>query len=131
MARLAGELRTLAPPRPWDQPMGSMGGFGDEPMPLPAAVGAVEALSDLDELEQSLSGDYAGATLEDIDEEKLRRTLGDEAATDLRRRRQDEKVLEEAGVPPRQRGKPGGAPRRPRPPGERAPGAVSEPPRRR
>jgi len=78
MDQLAGELRALAPHLPWDRPMGPMGGFGEGPMPLPAAVGAVEALSDLDELEQSLSGDYAGATLEDIDEEKLRRTLGDE-----------------------------------------------------
>src|SRR5256886_2103869 len=42
MDQLAGELRALAPHLPWDQPMGPMGGFGEGPMPLPAAVGAAE-----------------------------------------------------------------------------------------
>jgi uncharacterized protein with von Willebrand factor type A (vWA) domain len=103
MDQLASELRALAPNLSWDMPVGE--GFGDEPMPLSAAVGAVEALSDLDELEQAVAGDYPGASLEDVDEDKLRRALGDAAVSDLRRLRQIEKVLEESGIVTRQKGK--------------------------
>jgi uncharacterized protein with von Willebrand factor type A (vWA) domain len=129
MDQLAGELRALAPHLPWDMPVGE-GGEGGEGLQgsgsLPGAVGAVEALSDLDELEQALGGDYAGASLDDIDEEKLRRALGDEAVSDLRRLRQIEKVLEESGIVTRQKGKLEVSPRGARRLGERALVAVFE-----
>ncbi len=124
MDQLAGELRALAPHLPWDQPVGE--GIGSEPMPLSAAVGAVEELSNLEELEQALAGDYAGATLEDVDEEKLRRALGDKAVSDLRRLRQIEKVLEEAGIVTHQKGRLEVSPRGARRLGERALVAVFE-----
>ena len=122
--QLGAELRSLAPHLPWDQPVGE--GFGSEPMPLPAAVGAVEALSDLDELEQSLSGDYAGASLEDVDEEKLRRALGEDAVSSLRRLRQLERILEESGIVTKQKGRLEVSPRGARRLGERALVAVFE-----
>ena len=124
MDQLAGELRALAPSLPWDMPVGE--GMGDGPMPLSAAVGAVEALSDMDELEQALGGDYAGASLEDVDEDKLRRALGDNAVSDLRRLRHIEKVLEESGIVTRQKGKLEVSPRGARRLGERALVAVFE-----
>src|SRR5207237_3752019 len=118
--------------RPWDMPLGDSGDLqgsgmmGDQPMPLSAAVGAVEALSDLDELEQARAGDYPGASLDDVDEDKLRRALGDDAVSDLRRLRQIEKVLEESGVVTRQKGKLEVSPRGARRLGERALVAVFE-----
>lgn len=68
------------------------------PGPLSSLVDGMERLAELDELEQSLAGDYAGATLEDIDEDALRRSLGQDAVRDLRRLRQVERDLERAGV---------------------------------
>lgn len=124
MDQLAGELRALAPHLPWDLPVGD--GMGDGPMPLAAAVGAVEELSDLDELEQALAGNYPGATMEDIDEDKLRRALGEDAVADLRALRRIERVLEEAGILTRTEGKLEVSPRGARRLGERALVAVFE-----
>src|ERR1700704_4143117 len=133
--RMAAMSRLLASlsPGPGDRPGGEGGGglqgsgiAGNQPMPLSAAVGAVEALSDLDELEQAMAGDYPGANLDDVDEDKLRRALGDDAVSDLRRLRQIEKVLEEAGVVTRQKGKLEVSPRGARRLGGRALMAVFE-----
>ncbi|HEU5004108.1 MAG TPA: VWA domain-containing protein [Actinomycetota bacterium] len=123
MDQLASELRALAPYLPWGEPVS---GFGDEPMPLSDAVGAVEELSDLDELDQALRGDYPGASLDDVDEEKLRRSLGEGAVTNLRHLRSIEKALEEAGIVTRQGGKLEVSPRGARRLGERALVAVFE-----
>ena len=123
MDQLAGELRSLAPHLPWDQPVD---GAGDGPQGLPGAVGAIEAMSDLDELEESLRGGYAGASIEDIDEDKLRAALGEEAVADLRRLRHIEKALEDAGVVTRANGALEISPRGARRLGERALVAVFE-----
>ncbi len=71
---------------------------GEVTGPFSEMVSGMERLAELDELEQSLGGDYAGATLEDIDEDALRRSLGQDAVRDLRRLRQIERELEQAGV---------------------------------
>jgi uncharacterized protein with von Willebrand factor type A (vWA) domain len=73
-------------------------------MPMSAAVDAIERLGELEELEETMSGEYAGATLDDIDEEKVRRLMGDEALEDLRWLRKIERALEEAGIMRRRRG---------------------------
>lgn len=125
MDQLAGELRALAPHLPWDMAVPG-GGQGSEPMGLPGALGAIEDISDMDELEEALAGDYAGASLEDVDEAKLREALGEEAVSDLRRLRQLEKVLEETGIVTRQHGKLEVSPRGARRLGERALVAVFE-----
>lgn len=109
-------LRALAPQMPWDQPMPGSG----EPVGLSAGLDAIDQASRLEELEAALGQDYPGASLEDIDEERLRETLGDDAARDLRRLRAIEKMLEDAGVISRTGGRLELTPRGVRKLGERA-----------
>ena len=93
--RLAGTLSDLFPRLPWDDP--ALAG-GEEAMPMQATVDALERISDYEQLDRSIRADYAGASLEDVDEERLRRTLGDEAIRDLRRLKEVERALEQAGL---------------------------------
>ena len=58
---------------------------GEQPLGLSDATTALEELADLDELESTLGQDYPGASLEDVDEEAVRRALGRQAVDDLRR----------------------------------------------
>ena len=58
---------------------------------MQATVDALERLHDYEDLDRALEGDYAGAALEDVDEEALRRTLGEQAVQDLRRLKQIER----------------------------------------
>lgn len=116
MNQLGQNLRALAPQLPWDQGMDMDG----EPMGLSEGLDAIDQASRLDELQDALGQNYAGATLEDIDEEQLRRALGDEAVADLRRLRQIEKMLEDAGVIVRSSGRLELTPRGVRKLGERA-----------
>jgi uncharacterized protein with von Willebrand factor type A (vWA) domain len=116
MNQLGQNLRSLAPQLPWDESM-DMGG---EPMGLSEGLDSIDQASRLDELEDALGQNYPGASLEDIDEETLRASLGDEAARDLRRLRQIEKMLEDAGVIVRSSGRLELTPRGVRKLGERA-----------
>ncbi|MGH2820303.1 MAG: hypothetical protein ACRDJ5_06595, partial [Actinomycetota bacterium] len=100
--RLGHSLRELMPELPWDDPAL---GLSDEPMPASTAVDAVERMTEYEDLEQALSGDYSGAELSDIDEEQLRQALGDEAVKDLERLKRIERMLEESGVVKRDRGR--------------------------
>lgn len=70
---------------------------GDEPMGAGEGTSALQDLADLDELESTLGQDYPGASLEDVDEEAVRRALGRSAADDLRELRRLERELEEQG----------------------------------
>ncbi|HEX2029823.1 MAG TPA: hypothetical protein VHL78_00270 [Actinomycetota bacterium] len=115
--RLASHLSELFPGMPWDQP--ALAG-GEESMPLQATVDTLERLHDYEDLERSIRGDYAGASLEDVDEDALRRTLGDEAAADLRRLKEIERALEQAGLVARRQGRLEVTPRGARKLGERA-----------
>src|SRR2546428_5716915 len=74
-------------------------------MPMQATVDALERMSDFEDLDRSMRADYAGASLEDVDEERLRRTLGDDAVRDVRRLKQVERALEQAGLVERTRGR--------------------------
>ena len=74
-------------------------------MPMSAAVDVMERLHDYEDLDRSMQGDYAGAALDDVDEDALRRTLGDPAVQDLRRLKQIERALEKAGLVQRRRGR--------------------------
>jgi uncharacterized protein with von Willebrand factor type A (vWA) domain len=121
--RLAAHLSDLFPDLPWDRPAPAA---GEESMPLEATVDALERLHDYEELERSLRGDYAGATLEDVDEEALRRTLGDDAVRDVRRLKEIERALERAGLVVRQQGRLEVTPRGARQLGERALARVFE-----
>ncbi len=116
MSQFNQNLRALAPQMPWDQPMEGSG----DPMGLSEGLDAIDQASRLEELENALGQDYPGASLEDIDEERLRETLGDEVVRDLRRLRAIEKMLEDAGVISRSGGRLELTPRGVRKLGERA-----------
>ena len=101
--RLGANLASAFPEMPWGQP--AMGGEGDEPMPLSATVDAMERLHDYEDLDRSMRGDYPGASVDDVDEEALRRILGEPAVRDLRRLKEIERALEKAGLMTRRNGR--------------------------
>src|ERR687891_28009 len=74
----------------------------------------------LAELDRSLRGDYAGASIDAVDEEALRNTLGEDAVRDLRRPKQIKRMLEEAGLVSRRDGRLDVTPKGARKLGERA-----------
>ena len=117
--RLSANLQGAFPDAGWGEGTGQ--GLGDgHGMPMSATVDAMERLHDYEELDRAMQGDYAGASLDDVDEEAVRRTLGDTAAQDLRRLKQIERMLEDAGLVQRRRGRLEVTPRGARKLGERA-----------
>ncbi len=70
---------------------------GDEELDLLQAMGLMGDLQGLDELEKDLEKTQYGGSLDDIDEDRLRELLGDEAAETLNQLKQFLEVLEEAG----------------------------------
>jgi uncharacterized protein with von Willebrand factor type A (vWA) domain len=117
--RLSANLQGAFPGMGWGEGQGQ--GFGEgQGMPMSAAVDAMERLHDYEELDRAMQGDYAGATLDDVDEDAVRRTLGDTAAQDIRRLKQIERMLEDAGLVQRRQGRLEVTPRGARKLGERA-----------
>ncbi|HSL67594.1 MAG TPA: hypothetical protein VK977_05480 [Actinomycetota bacterium] len=115
--RLGANLASMFPDMPWGDPALAA---GDEAMPFSATVDAMERLHDFEDLDRSMRGEYAGASLEDVDEEALRRALGEAAARDLRRLKQIERTLEQAGLVSRREGRLEVTPKGARKLGERA-----------
>jgi uncharacterized protein with von Willebrand factor type A (vWA) domain len=115
--RLGANLGGAFPDLPWGDPVF---GEGEGAVPMSATVDAMERLHEQEELERALGGEYPGASLEDVDEDALRRTLGDTAARDLRRLKQIERALEKAGFVQRRGGRLEVTPRGARKMGERA-----------
>jgi uncharacterized protein with von Willebrand factor type A (vWA) domain len=115
--RLGANLAGTMPDLPWGEPASAAGG---EPQQLSATVDALERLHDYEDLERSMTGDYAGAALADVDEDAVRRTLGEPAVRDLRRLKEVERLLERAGLVQRDRGRLEITPRGARKLGERA-----------
>jgi uncharacterized protein with von Willebrand factor type A (vWA) domain len=115
--RLGSNLASIFPEMPWGEP--ALAG-GEDAVPLSATVDAMERLHDYEELDRSLRGDYAGASIDDVDEEALRETLGEDAVRDLRRLKQVERLLEEAGLLSRRDGRLDVTPKGARKLGERA-----------
>jgi uncharacterized protein with von Willebrand factor type A (vWA) domain len=115
--RLGSNLASAFPDLSWGEP--ALAG-GDEQMPLSATIDAMERLHDLEELERSLRGDYPGASIDDVDEESLRDALGEDAVSDLRRLKEIERALEQAGLVSRERGRLEVTPKGARKMGERA-----------
>jgi uncharacterized protein with von Willebrand factor type A (vWA) domain len=116
--RLGANLASAFPDLPWGER--AMGGGEGDAMPLSATVDAMERLHDYEDLDRSLQGDYAGAAIDDVDEDALRRTLGDPAVRDLRRLKEIERALEDAGLVQRREGRLEVTPRGARKMGERA-----------
>src|SRR6478609_9654033 len=91
MAQLSDNLRALRPGLDRRSPV--QPGQGGEPMGYGDAVGAVAELADLEQLGEG----YFGATLDDVDVERLEQYLGADAARDMEALRQLERELERQG----------------------------------
>jgi uncharacterized protein with von Willebrand factor type A (vWA) domain len=115
--RLGANLSSMFPEMPWGEP--ALAG-GEEPMPLSATVDAMERLHDYEDLDRSLRGEYPGASVDDVDEDALRRTLGEDAVRDLTRLKRIERALEEQGLVSRRDGRLEVTPKGARKMGERA-----------
>ncbi|MFG2102466.1 VWA domain-containing protein [Micromonospora echinaurantiaca] len=99
--RLAGELsaldanlRALRPDLAWGRGERVR---GDRPLGYGEAAGALGEIAELDELLDALDQDYPGATLDDVDVDAVARTLGRDAADDVRRLRELEQELRRQG----------------------------------
>ena len=84
MAPLADALRARRPDLDQAGQMGGVQMSGEEPLGLGDATTALAELADLAELENALGQDYPGATMDDIDEDAVRRAFGRQAVDDMR-----------------------------------------------
>ncbi len=94
LARLAANLERLLP-------MGALRRQypfqGEEPLTLQEAMGVMDQLQQMDELERQFRRAQHDASLADVDEGAVRELLGDEAARELRHLKHLAEALEEAG----------------------------------
>jgi uncharacterized protein with von Willebrand factor type A (vWA) domain len=97
MARLADALRARRPDLDRAGMMGGVQMSGEEPLGLGDATTALAELADLAELENAFEQDYPGASLDDIDEEAVRRAFGRQAVDDVEALRRIERELERQG----------------------------------
>jgi len=97
MARLADALRARRPDLDRAGMMGGVQMSGTEPLGLGDATTALAELADLAELETALGQDYPGASLDDVDEEAVRRAFGRQAVDDIEALRRIERELERQG----------------------------------
>ena len=104
MARLADALRARRPDidmAGWQRERMT----GDAPLGLGDATTAISDLAELADLEVALGQDYPGASMDDIDEAAIRRSLGRQAVDDMEALRQIERELERQGYLQRTAGK--------------------------
>ncbi|TDC41706.1 VWA domain-containing protein [Micromonospora sp. KC213] len=99
--RLAGELsaldahlRALRPDLNWQRGERVR---GDQPLGYGEATGALGEIAELDELLDALEQGHPGASLDDVDVEAVTRTLGRDAADDVRRLQELERELRRQG----------------------------------
>ncbi|WFE38600.1 VWA domain-containing protein [Micromonospora sp. WMMD998] len=94
LTQLDGHLRSLRPDLNWQRGERVR---GDQPLGYGEAAGALDEIAELDELLDSLDQDQPGATLDDVDVDAVARTLGRDAADDVRRLRDLERELRRQG----------------------------------
>ncbi|MCF0093145.1 MULTISPECIES: VWA domain-containing protein [unclassified Micromonospora] len=99
--RLAGELsaldanlRALRPDLRWGRGERVR---GEQPLDYADAAGALGEIGELDDLLDQLDQEHPGATLDDVDVDAVARTLGRDAADDVRRLRDLERELRRQG----------------------------------
>ena len=97
MARLADALRARRPDLDRAGMMGGVQMSGEEPLGLSDATTALAELADLAELENAFGQDYPGASLDDVDEDAVRRAFGRQAVDDVEALRRIERELERQG----------------------------------
>jgi len=93
--RLAENLRQAFPGAGWEQRYRFS---GDEPLGMAGATDAASALRDLDELEAMLRSATSPAALSEVDLDKVRRHLGDDAARSLDQLSRLAKRMTDAGL---------------------------------
>ena len=98
---LQAELRELQSNLEFLSPMRDMRNQyafrGDEEVDLNEAMGLMDKMQSMDELERQLERTQYGGDVDDIDEEKLKELLGEEAGETLDQLKKFLEVLEEAG----------------------------------
>jgi len=94
LAQLDANLQALRPGEDWS---GSERFDGERGLGLGDGTGVLQELADLDDLADQLSQSYAGAQLDDIDLDKLARSLGRDAVVDAQRLRDLEQALRDSG----------------------------------
>src|SRR5579872_253487 len=103
MAQLADALRARRPDLDRGGPRVQM--EGDNPLGLSDATSALAELADLSALKSQLAQDYPGASLDDVDEEAVRRAFGRQAVDDIEALRRIERELERQGYLTRNSGR--------------------------
>jgi uncharacterized protein with von Willebrand factor type A (vWA) domain len=94
LERLRQQLRAARPDLPWG---GDPRMDGENAQGLGDATAAIAELSDIESLDRAFSQSYAGASLDDIDEEAVARALGRQAVDDLEELRRIERELSRQG----------------------------------
>ncbi|MBF9132949.1 hypothetical protein I0C86_28905 [Plantactinospora sp. S1510] len=94
LSALDANLRSLRPDLAWERRERVR---GDQPLGYGEAAGALGEIADLDDLLDQLGQEHPGATLDDIDVESVSRSLGRDAADDVRRLRELERELRRQG----------------------------------
>ncbi|MEZ4522306.1 MAG: hypothetical protein R3A46_11785 [Thermomicrobiales bacterium] len=94
MQRLSENLAQMMPDNPYAQQFQFRGG---EELSLAEAMRLMEKLQDMEEVEDQLRGIRDWQDLENLDDEKLQRLLGDQFRQDINQLRELTKMLEDAG----------------------------------
>ncbi|MGC1214709.1 MAG: VWA domain-containing protein, partial [Micromonospora sp.] len=94
LSALDAHLRALRPDLNWQRGERVR---GDQPLGYGEATGALGEIAELDELLDSLDQDQPGGTLDDVDVDAVARTLGRDAADEVRRLRELERELRRQG----------------------------------
>ncbi|MFI6226428.1 hypothetical protein ACIBCR_03790 [Micromonospora echinospora] len=94
LAALDANLRALRPDLGWSRGERVR---GDQPLGYGEATAALGEIGELDDLLDQLGQEHPGATLDDVDVETVGRTLGRDAADDVRRLQELERELRRQG----------------------------------
>lgn len=92
---LSRHLQQAFPDLPWNR---SMRFSGNEPLDLSQMAGLLDTMDDLDQLENLLRSATQPGQLAEVDLERARELLGDDAAHSLERLAELAKLLEQAGL---------------------------------
>jgi uncharacterized protein with von Willebrand factor type A (vWA) domain len=93
--QLGQNLREMFPQMGWER---AQRFSGDQPMGMSEAMQMMQELGDLDQLEQLLRGTTSPGALAEVDIDRARELLGDDAARSLERMAEVARMLEDAGL---------------------------------
>src|SRR5213078_1317598 len=93
--QMSSHLQSLFPQMGWDRRYNFQ---GQDPLGFAEAAGLMQDLGDMDQLENLLRGATSPGALAEVDTDRARELLGDDAAHSLERMSELAKMLEEAGL---------------------------------